>query len=372
MKFAIQGQVHQFQKYSHIISKEKLEEIRKKDSSPKISIYSIAYEGSSKPNILSGLQKIFRWGKEAVRKVTEKVVLGTKVFLGHGETNSHENRKKIAEVIGKDTVSIDGIEHSIVAVYPADESQDVISLEGDLVWSEDGEVLDVESISALAVENSKNVTPAFEKAVQIGQVQFFENKELENKESPKKTMNIEEVRAYIAANNIEPYQLYQTHKIIGEIKFQDGKIVFEGGDPNITRILETKTNKLTEGVFQRVSDLEKEKITIGDKLKALEALEKSEKLKSRETLLDGVLKERKYSAKQIDFIRLEKSGLEKEGEDKLVIESFIADRLKIYKEAVDKKILIDDEGTKGGGTPDPDSGKGKEDNWEDIQKRHPA
>lgn len=372
MKFAIQGKVHQFQKYSHIISKEKLEEIKKKDSSPKIAIYSVAYEGSSKPNILSGLKTIFTWGKEAVRKVTEKVLLGTKVFLGHGEDNSHANRKKVGEVIGKDTVSIDGVDHSIVAVYPADDKHDVISLEGNLVWSQDGEVLDVESIGAFAVENSKNVTPAFEKAVQIGQVQFFENKELEKKESPKKTMNIEEVKMWIGANNIEPYQLFQTHRIIGEIKLQDGKILFEGGDPNITRILETKTNKLAEGVFQKVSELERDKTTLAEKLKSFESLEKSEKMKSRETLLESTLKERKYSSKQIDFIRLEKSGLDKEGEDKLVIESFISDRLKIYKEAVDKKILIDDEVSKGNETPDPNSGKENEDNWEEIQKRHPA
>ena len=127
--------------------------------------YTVAEEGKSNPAV-EGQHQVLTWPRAVIEKVKNKIKSGTKLFHRHGKTNSHAGRKPVGEILTTYTKEIGGKLRAIsIACMDAAEAAifDICSIEA-AVYMDDGIVGDVENITALAVDNSKNDKPAFANA----------------------------------------------------------------------------------------------------------------------------------------------------------------------------------------------------------------
>ena len=192
----------------------------------KVFPYVIGHEGESRPMMLEGgqkTQKILRWPRAVVRRIAESVKAGTKFFINHGETNSHEGRKPVGEIVAtfvRDGVSkgVKGLQAVALGVL-SDEAKDmdVCSIEADIHES-NGIVEDVNEVTGSALGSSDKDSPAFPGARRLAAIQCFgENTGGEpEKNKPgegEKQMTFEEVKKAVKDLNIFPYQLYSEEEI---------------------------------------------------------------------------------------------------------------------------------------------------------------
>lgn len=189
------------------------------------SVYAIAEEGESRPREEgSGKARSLRWPRAVIRRVAETVKAGTKLFERHAETNSHEGRKPLGEVVGTFTRAVgDRLQAVAVAVLGEDRPDlDVCSIEADVVVNGDT-VEDVDTdgrgISAIALSSSKVDSPAFAGAQRLAVLQCFvtspdggenhkagEAKPGEGEE--KMEVTFDDVKKFVRERNVFPNQLF--------------------------------------------------------------------------------------------------------------------------------------------------------------------
>ena len=322
-----------------IISKSYLEYIKLKDKHPRFATYVVGTEGISKPKVLeTGMSKIIKWSKDAIRKVSSKIQVGLNCIIGHTKDNNLRNEIIAGQVSGVDTRVINGKLSSIIAVYFPDKNipsnLDVISMESDVVFDNDGEIQDVLEIKRFALGNSAEVTPAFEGAIRLTEVQCFEPvTQIKQEGNSKMTFN--DVKQAVRDLNIFPSQLWTLEELIGHFEVKDDKGLFYGG----------VDNKLIDSINRRIPDIKKFKDEISTKEAKLKELEENVKSFQEEkailTKKQSEIKLREFITNNATFDQKQKTWLEKKlakfkpengSEDE--IKSFVDEQLVDYKEFI--------------------------------------
>ncbi|MCK5609603.1 hypothetical protein KAR91_47450 [Candidatus Pacearchaeota archaeon] len=203
------------------------------------------------------------WPRRTILKIKEKIKEGTKFFIDHGNnTNSHEDRKSVGEIVKNITKEIGGKLSNIIIGHFPDESQvkdmDVCSMEAEVLTDASNTVEDVSSITAVALGSSDKDSPAFPGALRLASVQCFE-KEDDPGEGDKKPgdggnqmpVTFAEVKTFIKEHNVWPNQIYTEETLRNDNVF--GK-VFSEKDSLQT---ENKTLKdSSEGLTKKITEIE--------------------------------------------------------------------------------------------------------------------
>lgn len=192
------------------------------------------------------MQKI-SWPKIIIEKISSIVKTGTKFFLNHGkETNDHDNRKPLGEVLVSTLKNIGGKLSNIVIGHFPDENSvknlDVISMEADINTDNNNNVKDVFGITGIAMASSNNESPAFPGAVRLAAIQCFADT-LEKGEN-KMEITFTDVQKFVKDNNVFPHQLYDEDVMKSDRKF--GKIYEEFNSLKVDNERITKEKEVLE------------------------------------------------------------------------------------------------------------------------------
>jgi len=244
-----------------------LKEIKRTDDHPFFQLYSICHEGVTTPRIIGEGGVKTHWLRKAIQSIKGKIKKGLKLFRGHNEDSSHENRPPLGEVITSFEEEIKGdLHHCVITYHPPDVAKeakecDICSQEG--VWEfvkKNGKLFadKLVEITGIAIEKSSNEQPAFENARRLASIQAFEPDEPDNNNEPRKgKKDIMEPITYhdfvktVRDLNIHPSQLYSWEQVIKDNVYA----------PNI-------------------QEMEKSKIELDEKIKEIEKLQKE-----KETLI---------------------------------------------------------------------------------------
>jgi hypothetical protein len=227
-----------------------LENIRKTDPHPLFKKYSVAHEGISKPRVIGKGTTEISWGRKAIQSVSNAIAMGIQCIAGHTQDNIKRGEKVVAQIVGKGEELINNLLNAVVIGYfpnKDDADYDVISMEADLNWSENGYGLGIaEGITALsrfALGKSENDIPAFQDAKLLASIQCFDEKESPSELGKGKKMDLTtapfgDIVAEIKRRQTFPSQIFSRDEIIGEpVTEANGQISFRGGDAQITSYL---------------------------------------------------------------------------------------------------------------------------------------
>jgi hypothetical protein len=200
------------------IDPSELAEIKKKDAHPLFELYRIVHTGISKTNFVGLGVKVLKWFSETIKKIHEKIKIGTDVFYGHVQnTNSHEGRDVIGRIVGKilevigDKVDSYGIVYRLpqfrdiktdIASYEGKQALPHMDNEGEVIPSPD----DIGDVTGLALAKSENDSPAFKRASFQFAVQNLVEKE-------EKMITKEDVKKFIKENNLGISDLFTPDEI---------------------------------------------------------------------------------------------------------------------------------------------------------------
>lgn len=282
--------------------------IKQEDPKPLFRAYVVGHEGEFKPTAV-GLGKIVtQWFDSAIRKLRDQISHGTKLFLGHAETNVHDNRESIGEIVGttlktiKDKLSVVAIAY----IKPGfrDLRLDVASIEADVELNIDEEKgvyeAEVKDITGIALGDSRKETPAFTGATLIGEMQAFLNQSHQYKGGGDMGLTISDVREFITSEKLKPSDLFGLEDLTG--------------DPLITTHIESETKAGKSGEwYARKRDADKherEVQTLKDDHEKKETDLTSERDTLRKQVMEGrvpalvktIKEERKLDESQESFI----------------------------------------------------------------------
>lgn len=204
--------------------------IKAEDSTPQFRAYVVGHEGQSSGKLVGGKTIIARWFSAAVRSLYEKLKAGIKLFHDHGETNEHEGRVSIGEIVGRGLQVIKDKLTAIAVAYIYPDFRgiplDVASIEADIVFKGDAKTgtytSEVERVTGIALGNSAINHPGFPGATLLAQVQAFaarqSNKKYSrfNREGEGDTMTLDEVLEFIRTNKTKPSEIYDTDELAGD------------------------------------------------------------------------------------------------------------------------------------------------------------
>jgi len=198
--------------------------LKAREEHPEIRLYSISHEGEANLKLPGIGNATFRFIQAAVKLVADKLKIGTPVFDSHtSDTNSHEGREQIGEVVGKAVKKIGERLNTLAAiyVYPAFKSRplDIASFETEILFDHDGKEAwprDIKDVSGIALGNSSTATPGFPGATLLGAVQAyvqaFAGELGDNK------MNQSDVKAAIAELKLSPSDLFSVEDVVADKK----------------------------------------------------------------------------------------------------------------------------------------------------------
>lgn len=200
--------------------------IKEADPKPTFRAYCIAHEGVSSGKVLGMGGVLKRWAHSAIENINKKLSIGTKIFHLHGEnTNDHDGRRPIGEVVGKTLSDIAGKLSAVALtyIYPAyrDIPLNVPSIEADITMPEsidpDAQTVDVdvEEITGIALGNSEIVKPGFAGATLLAALQeFAENASYEiNRSKGDETMTLDELKKSIKEGHFSPSDIFSDEEI---------------------------------------------------------------------------------------------------------------------------------------------------------------
>lgn len=153
----------------------------KGDAHPEIRAYAIGHEGTHAFNLVGIGRRAITWMRDAVQGIFDRLDIGTQVFNRHAQSNSHEGRVPIGEVVGKTIQHIGDKMHTIASIYIYPNFRtmplDVASIEADMEFesSDSGGLVPslVQSITGIALGSSSVDSPGFPGATLLGTVQAF-------------------------------------------------------------------------------------------------------------------------------------------------------------------------------------------------------
>ncbi len=280
-----------------------IRDIKRDDPHPLFKAFVIGGEGEWRPTIVGIGQTIQRWFRGAVQALGQKLNIGTKVFDGHEQTNAHDGRTAVGEVIGK---TIEKVKDTISAIavtyiYPQfkDIPFDVASIEADLSVPANMRAFEVDepdvlAITGIALGNSAIDMPAFPGATLQAALQAFAEPQTRT-QGGGGMKTLDEVKAAIQEGRFLPSQLFDGEVLVSDPVVRNHVKGEVAGEWN--------HRKRTDEAFDKArADWEKEK---GDLTKQIGDLKISAiKPKAAETLVT-ILKERKIdgNAKLSKFVQ---------------------------------------------------------------------
>jgi len=276
-----------------MVDPQTLARLKTKETHPEIRAYAIGHEGTANfrlpDNPLSS--KIFRWAREAVGWLHDKLSVGTKVFNRHSQTNSHEGRTPVGEVVGKTLKDIDGVLTSIAAfyIYPEyrEEVLDVASIEASIVYDTEpggyGRPINVENITGIAVSDSRVDSPGFPGATLLSAVAAFAGE----------NMTLAEIKKFVEESGYRPSQVFPlesltTDNTVVEFVKTEKRNVWE------------QNKRLEDEVGKLKDDMAKQSNEYDAKLK--EAASTVLMAKST-SVLDKLISDRKLTPKQAEYVK---------------------------------------------------------------------
>lgn len=234
-----------------MLDADTMTQIRKGDPTPLIKVFGIGHEGDAK----SG-NKLFRYLQHSIRKLHDAVQSGVAVFNRHVETNSHEGRVKIGEVVGKSLTEIGGKLYSMAAVYLypqfKDMPLDVASIEAEALYTVDGDgvgsIQDILNVTGIALSNHAVDAPGFPGATLLGAIQAFA---ANNPPGRKDTMTKEEIKAQILEGKLKPSDLFDqaaltADPVVGEILKTEKQTEYEHAKRVEKRLGEERDGRLAD------------------------------------------------------------------------------------------------------------------------------
>jgi len=280
--------------------------IKKDDPKAEFRAYVIGHEGESSGKVVGMGRVIKKWAHSAIENINKKLAIGTKIFHMHGDTNEHDGRKPIGEVVGKTLSDIAGRLSSIAIAYIFPEFRDVpldvASMEADITMPETinpnarNVEVDVEDITGIALGNSEIVKPGFAGATLLATMQEFADNASHEKppKEGEKPMTKSELIAGIREAKLTLSDLFSPREIADDSTVQDvirdKRRNEEGFESRMSAKLEAEKAKLE----QEKKDLQSKIDTLSKgqlKTKAAEAIKPAiEKRKLDEKQTAFVLK----------------------------------------------------------------------------------
>lgn len=187
--------------------------VKANDPDPTIRVFKIAHVGTAHGKIVGLGKQAIKYFEDAIRKVVERLPLGTWGFDGHGDDNSHAGREPIGQVVGKALKVIGGKLHAVAAMYIKPSARgrklDCASIETNLTFEPQGDgirLVDLDEITGIALGDSDVVSPGFPGATMIGAFQAFE---AENNPKGGSKMTRDEIQAAIREGSYKPSDLFE-------------------------------------------------------------------------------------------------------------------------------------------------------------------
>lgn len=282
--------------------------IKQMDPKPLFRAYVVGHEGEFTPTAVGIGKIVTKWFEGAVRKLKDQIVLGTKLFLGHGETNVHDNRQSVGEIVGTALKTIKDKLSVVAIAYIRPEFRniklDIASIEAEVELTHDTEKgvydAEVKDITGIALGDSSEQTPAFTGATLIGEMQAFANQSHQYKGGGDMEITTGGVRDFIRSNHLKPSDLFGLEDLTS--------------DPLIQKHVSTETR---DGKSDIWNQRQREKDEFDKRLKDIEDKQKEKETtltKERDdalklvrdgkipTLVEQIKKERKLDENQTIFI----------------------------------------------------------------------
>lgn len=339
MKFKIAGEQIQEMAAEEIldhVSASAYKRIKKDDPKAEFRAYVIGHEGESSGKVVGMGRVVKRWARSAVEHINEKLNVGTKIFHLHGvETNDHDGRKPIGEVVGKALSDIAGRLSSIAIayIYPDfhDVPLDIASIEADINMPETinpnarAVDVDVEKITGIALGCSEIVKPGFAGATLLASLQEFAESASHEKppKEGEKPMTKSELKAAIREAKLKLSDLFEADEI--------------SDDPIVQGVIRDKRRN-EDGFERRMSEkwdaekakLEQEKKDLQTKLDA--SNQGLLKTKAAESLKSAIAT-RKLDEKQAAFVNKNAVKFTPKSEDTLTgdLNTFLDAQLDDFK-----------------------------------------
>jgi hypothetical protein len=205
---------------AEMIPKDTLARIKRSDARPEFLVFSLGHEGEANAHVLGKGMKVLRYARDIIVQMFERVRLGLPTFNRHDpNTNAHTNREVIGEVVGKTLKSIQGVLHTLAAVYIKPEFReknlDIASIEGDFEAEEgkDGSmgVVNLTQITGIALSNHDIDTPGMPGATLQAALQMFTQKG----RTQQMGMTKQEIKEVITEAGLKVTDLFSEEEIVG-------------------------------------------------------------------------------------------------------------------------------------------------------------
>lgn len=362
-----------------MIPSDTIARIQQTDAHPMFKVFSIGHEGSATgANVIGVGSRLVQWARDVVIQMFNNIRSGLRVFHGHQpDSNGHSGRTEVGEIVGKTMKEINGVLHTLGAVYikpeHRDKTFDVASLEGIVEFGErvDGnvDVLNVKSITGLAVDDGRVSRPAMPGATLQAALQMFTQEN--QREFQQMELTKEQIRDGISKLGLNPTDLFSEDAIVSSEPAKKAK----QQEYEHAKRLEKRLGEAREENSKLQGDITKSEGEIS-KLR-----EKASVGVARD-ILSSVASEKKLDPKFQKFVERNLKGFksDKEGDElKSEVEKYVDAQAKEYKEQAelygvkDVKITVestddkkgeDDKSKKSTGAPSGDkktSNNGDED-----------
>jgi hypothetical protein len=316
MKFKIGGYQIQEMAAEEIldhVSASAYKRIKKDDPKAEFRAYVIGHEGESSGKVVGMGRVVKKWARSAVEHINEKLNIGTKIFHLHGvETNDHDGRKPIGEVVGKVLSDIAGRLSSIAIayIYPDfhDVPLDVASIEADINMPETinpnarAVDVDVEKITGIALGSSEIVKPGFEGATLLASMQEFAESNTEsNRQGGAKQMTAAEIKKAIREAGLQPSDVFSLRDITADPSIEEEMRESTPANREFIRLRQENKDlaRQVRDLEGRATAAESENKTLKDQVGSLgEGLLKTKAAES----LKSAIATRKLDEKQAAFI----------------------------------------------------------------------
>lgn len=188
-----------------MIPQDTITRIKETDAKPEFKVFCVGHEGTAQAQELNfggKVVKAYRYVKDMILKLGEKLQYGTVAFNRHGATNDHDGRDKIGELVGKSVKMIGDKLSTLAAIYIYPEFRkldlDVASIEAEIVYiprdGSDNDVVDIDKITGIALGQSGVDEPAFPGAALLGVLQNFSKETQHNREAEGSMKTREEIK----------------------------------------------------------------------------------------------------------------------------------------------------------------------------------
>lgn len=200
-----------------------MERLKREHPYPEIRVYSVGHEGKANLNLPGIGTKTFTWIQAAVQWISDKLRIGTPVFDRHDpNTNSHEGRVQIGEVVGRMTKTIGDRFNTLAAIHvlPQFKSRplDVASIEAEIEFDHDDHQAwptNIANVSGVALSSSDTDQPGFPGATLLQTVQAYVVQAFEGEKGEIK-MNQSDVKKAAIELEMKPSDIFGIDDIMSD------------------------------------------------------------------------------------------------------------------------------------------------------------